>query len=210
MKLRKLLNIELERINAEEYKASPDIGMIVILDNIRSAHNVGSAFRTCDSFKADKLWLCGICATPPSAEIRKTALGAEESVPWEYSGSTLDVVNKLKSDGYTVVSVEQTVSSVSLENFNPSTGSGTAPSTGSGTASSTGSGTGKYAFIFGNEVDGVSQEVVDASDFSLEIPQFGTKHSLNVSVAVGVVLWHFTNARLTSQAIPESHHRVNG
>ena len=194
MKLRKLLNIELERINAEEYKASPDIGMIVILDNIRSAHNVGSAFRTCDSFKADKLWLCGICATPPSAEIRKTALGAEESVPWEYSGSTLDVVNKLKSDGYTVVSVEQTVSSVSLENFNPSTGSGT----------------GKYAFIFGNEVDGVSQEVVDASDFSLEIPQFGTKHSLNVSVAVGVVLWHFTNARLTSQAIPESHHRVNG
>lgn len=194
MKLRKLLNIELERISAEEYKASPDIGMIVILDNIRSAHNVGSAFRTCDSFKADKLWLCGICATPPSAEIRKTALGAEESVPWEYSGSTLDVVNKLKSDGYTVVSVEQTVSSVSLENFNPSTGSGT----------------GKYAFIFGNEVDGVSQEVVDASDFSLEIPQFGTKHSLNVSVAVGVVLWHFTNARLTSQAIPESHHRVNG
>ena len=194
MKLRKLLNIELERISAEEYKASPDIGMIVILDNIRSAHNVGSAFRTCDSFKADKLWLCGICATPPSAEIRKTALGAEESVPWEYSGSTLDVVNKLKSDGYTVVSVEQTVSSVSLENFNPSTGSGT----------------GKYAFIFGNEVDGVSQEVVDASDFSLEIPQFGTKHSLNVSVAVGVVLWHVTNARLTSQAIPESHHRVNG
>ena len=202
MKLRKLLNIELERISAEEYKASPDIGMIVILDNIRSAHNVGSAFRTCDSFKADKLWLCGICATPPSAEIRKTALGAEESVPWEYSGSTLDVVNKLKSEGYTVVSVEQTVNSVSLENFNPSTGSGTAPSTGSGT--------GKYAFIFGNEVDGVSQEVVDASDFSLEIPQFGTKHSLNVSVAIGVVLWQFTLGRLSPQAIGGTPHTGNG
>lgn len=194
MKLRKLLNIELERISAEEYKASPDIGMIVILDNIRSAHNVGSAFRTCDSFKADKLWLCGICATPPSAEIRKTALGAEESVPWEYSGSTLDVVNKLKSEGYTVVSVEQTVNSVSLENFNPSTGSGT----------------GKYAFIFGNEVDGVSQEVVDASDFSLEIPQFGTKHSLNVSVAIGVVLWQFTLGRLSPQAIGGTPHTGNG
>lgn len=194
MKLRKLLNIELERLSAEEYKSSPDIGMIVILDNIRSAHNVGSAFRTCDSFKADKLWLCGICATPPSAEIRKTALGAEDSVPWEYSGSTLDVVNKLKSNGYTVVSVEQTVNSVSLENFNPSTSSGDS----------------KYAFIFGNEVDGVSQEVVDASDFSLEIPQFGTKHSLNVSVAIGVVLWQFTLGRLSPQATGETPHSGNG
>lgn len=194
MKLRKLLNIELERLSAEEYKSSPDIGMIVILDNIRSAHNVGSAFRTCDSFKADKLWLCGICATPPSAEIRKTALGAEESVPWEYSGSTLDVVNKLKSEGYTVVSVEQTVNSVSLESFSPSASSGDS----------------KYAFIFGNEVDGVSQEVVDASDFSLEIPQFGTKHSLNVSVAIGVVLWQFTLGRLSPQATGETPHTGNG
>ena len=194
MKLRKLLNIELERLSAEEYKSSPDIGMIVILDNIRSAHNVGSAFRTCDSFKADKLWLCGICATPPSAEIRKTALGAEESVPWEYSGSTVDVVNKLKSEGYTVVSVEQTVNSVSLENFSPSASSGDS----------------KYAFIFGNEVDGVSQEVVDASDFSLEIPQFGTKHSLNVSVAIGVVLWQFTLGRLSPRAIGETPHSGNG
>lgn len=194
MKLRKLLNIELERLSAEEYKSGPDIGMVVILDNIRSAHNVGSAFRTCDSFKADKLWLCGICATPPSAEIRKTALGAEESVPWEYSGSTLDVVNKLKSEGYTVVSVEQTVNSVSLESFSPSASSGDS----------------KYAFIFGNEVDGVSQEVVDASDFSLEIPQFGTKHSLNVSVAIGVVLWQFTLGRLSPRAIGETPHSGNG
>lgn len=194
MKLRKLLNIELERLSAEEYKSGPDIGMVVILDNIRSAHNVGSAFRTCDSFKADKLWLCGICATPPSAEIRKTALGAEESVPWEYSGSTMDVVKKLKSEGYTIVSVEQTVNSVSLEKFNPSTSSGDS----------------KYAFIFGNEVDGVSQEVVDASDFSLEIPQFGTKHSLNVSVAIGVVLWQFTLGRLSPRAIGETPHSGNG
>ncbi len=172
--------------------------MVVVLDNIRSAHNVGSAFRTCDSFKVDRLLLCGICATPPSAEIRKSALGAEESVPWEYAKDTLEVVSRLRKEGYTVVSVEQTVASVSLEKFKP----WACPSEGSGTE--------KYALIFGNEVDGVSQEVVDASDFSLEIPQFGTKHSLNVSVAVGVILWHFTNSRLTSQAIPESHHRVNG
>lgn len=195
---RKLLNIELGRLTPANYSSQPSVGIVVVLDNIRSAHNVGSAFRTCDSFKADKLWLCGICAAPPSAEIRKTALGAEESVPWEYSRDTMDVVRKLKEEGYTVISVEQTVASVSLEKFKP----WTCPSEGSGTE--------KYALIFGNEVDGVSQEVVDASDFSLEIPQFGTKHSLNVSVAVGVVLWHFTNSRLTSQAIPESHHRVNG
>lgn len=192
MRDRKLLNIELGRITAEEYRESSGTGFVVVLDNIRSAHNVGSAFRTCDSFKADKLWLCGICATPPSAEIRKSALGAEESVPWEYAESTLDVVRKLKEDGYTIVSVEQTVHSVSLEKFGSSTAS-----------------TAKYAFIFGNEVDGVSQDVVDASDFSLEIPQFGTKHSLNVSVAVGVVLWHHTFRRLTSQATEGTPHHGN-
>ena len=192
MRDRKLLNIELGRITAEEYRESSGTGFVVVLDNIRSAHNVGSVFRTCDSFKADKLWLCGICATPPSAEIRKSALGAEESVPWEYSESTLDVVRKLKEDGYTIVSVEQTVHSVSLEEFGSSTAS-----------------TAKYAFIFGNEVDGVSQDVVDASDFSLEIPQFGTKHSLNVSVAVGVVLWHHTFRRLTSQATEGTPHHGN-
>ncbi len=193
MRDRKLLNIELGRITAEEYRESSGTGFVVVLDNIRSAHNVGSAFRTCDSFKADKLWLCGICATPPSAEIRKSALGAEESVPWEYAESTLDVVRKLKEDGYTIVSVEQTVHSVSLEKFGLSAAS-----------------TAKYAFIFGNEVDGVSQDVVDASDFSLEIPQFGTKHSLNVSVAVGVVLWHHTFRRLTSQATEGTPHPGNG
>ena len=182
MKDRKLLNIEMGRISAGEDAARPESGVVLVLDNVRSAHNVGSAFRTCDSFKADAIWLCGICATPPSAEIHKTGLGAEGSVPWEYSESTLAAVAELRARGYRIVSSEQTVNSVSLESFDPVAEGG------------------KYALVFGNEVDGVSQEVVDASDMTLEIPQFGTKHSLNVSVAVGVVLWHFTNSRLRSSA----------
>ena len=172
MKDRKLLNIELGRVSPEEYRALPDSGLVVVLDNIRSAHNVGSAFRTADAFKADKVWLCGICAVPPSAEIHKSALGAEDSVPWEHVSDTLEAVARLKAAGYTVVAVEQTVHSVGLDTFQPEPG-------------------GRYALVFGNEVDGVRQDVVDASDMTLEIPQAGTKHSLNVSVAVGVVLWHF-------------------
>lgn len=172
MKDRKLLNIELGRVSPEEYRALPDSGLVVVLDNIRSAHNVGSAFRTADAFKADKVWLCGICAVPPSAEIHKSALGAEDSVPWEHVSDTLEAVSRLKAAGYTVVAVEQTVHSVGLDAFRPEPG-------------------GRYALVFGNEVDGVRQDVVDASDMTLEIPQAGTKHSLNVSVAVGVVLWHF-------------------
>lgn len=169
---RKLLNIELGRVSSEEYKTLPDSGIAVVLDNIRSAHNVGSAFRTADSFKADKIWLCGICALPPSAEIHKSALGAEDSVAWEHADDTMHAVETLRSEGYTIVSAEQTVNSVMLDTFVPEKG-------------------GKYAIVFGNEVSGVDQRVVDASDFSLEIPQFGTKHSLNVSVSIGVVLWHF-------------------
>ncbi len=172
MKDRKLLNIELGRISPEEYRSLPESGLVVVLDNIRSAHNVGSSFRTADAFKADKVWLCGICAVPPSAEIHKSALGAEDSVPWEHVSDTLEAVAKLKAAGYTVVAVEQTVHSVGLDAFRPEPG-------------------GRYALVFGNEVEGVRQDVVDASDLSLEIPQAGTKHSLNVSVAVGVVLWHF-------------------
>lgn len=193
VKDRKLLSIEMGRVSPDEYKELSQIGVVVVLDNIRSAHNVGSAFRTCDSFKIDKLWLCGICAGPPSAEIHKSALGAEDSVPWEHSDSTLDVVSHLRSVGYEIVSVEQTVNSVSLEKFSPEFAEGK-----------------KYALIFGNEVDGVDQAVVDASDMSLEIPQFGTKHSLNVSVSVGVILWHFTLARLMDKSLlqprrPERH-----
>ena len=187
---RKLLNIELGRVSPEEYRSIPESGIVVVLDNVRSAHNVGSAFRSCDSFKIDKLWLCGICAVPPSAEIRKAALGAEESVPWEYSQNTIEAVESLKESGYVVVAVEQTVHSVSLEDFEPECWDA---------SSQTGK---KYAFVFGNEVDGVSQEVVDASAFSLEIPQFGTKHSLNVSVSVGAVLWHFTFRKLLYKVNP--------
>lgn len=175
MKDRKLLNIELGRITAEEYRKLPDSGIEIILDNIRSAHNVGSVFRSADSFKADKLWLCGICATPPSAEIHKSALGAEFSVEWGYEKDTLSLVKRLKEEGYTVLSVEQTVNSVMLDKFKPETGR-------------------KYALVFGNEVDGVQQEVVDASDGVLEIPQYGTKHSLNISVSAGIVLWHIASA----------------
>ena len=169
---RKLMNIELCRVSAREYKALPDSGLVVVLDNIRSAHNVGSAFRSSDSFKVDKVYLCGICAVPPSPEIHKSALGAEDSVEWEHSDLTLPVIERLKAEGYTVISVEQTVNSVKMDSFQPDPGR-------------------KYALVFGNEVAGVDQDVVDASDFSLEIPQYGTKHSLNVSVTVGIVLWHF-------------------
>lgn len=175
MKDRKLLNIELGRVSAEEYRKLPDSGIEIILDNIRSAQNVGSVFRSADSFKADKVWLCGICATPPSAEIHKSALGAEFSVEWGYEKNTLSLVRRLKEEGYTVLSVEQTVNSVMLDKFKPETGK-------------------KYALVFGNEVDGVQQEVVDASDGVLEIPQYGTKHSLNISVSAGIVLWHIASA----------------
>lgn len=169
---RKLLNIELGRVSAEEYKQLPDSGIVVVLDNIRSAHNVGSVFRTCDSFKIDKLYLCGVCAVPPSAEIHKSAIGAEFSVDWEYSKETLPVIERLREEGYTIISAEQTVGSVKLDTFIPEKGS-------------------RYAVVFGNEVSGVDQAVVDASDLALEIPQFGTKHSLNISVSAGVILWHF-------------------
>lgn len=171
MSNRKLLNIELGRVSVEEYRELPESGIVVVLDNVRSAHNVGSAFRTADSFKADKVWLCGICAVPPSAEIHKSALGAEYSVAWEHVGDTMEAVRRLKEDGYVIVSIEQTVKSVMLDTFRPEKGR-------------------KYALVFGNEVSGVAQEVVDSSDFSLEVPQYGTKHSLNVSVTVGVILWH--------------------
>ena len=171
MSNRKLLNIELGRVSVEEYKELPESGIVVVLDNVRSAHNVGSAFRTADSFKADKVWLCGICAVPPSAEIHKSALGAEDSVSWEHVGDTMEAVRRLMEEGYAIASIEQTVNSVMLDTFRPEKGR-------------------KYALVFGNEVSGVAQEVVDASDFSLEVPQYGTKHSLNVSVTVGVILWH--------------------
>ena len=194
---RKLLNMELGRISAEEYRRLPDSGLVAVLDNVRSAHNVGSVFRTADAFKVDRIFLCGICPVPPSAEIHKSALGAEESVAWEYAGDTMKVVERLKNGGYTIVSVEQTVNSVKLDKFRPY-GDGVATVNGAYhiedkeyTKLRENMTMKKYAVIFGNEVDGVRQDVVDESDFSVEIPQFGMKHSLNVSVSAGVVLWHF-------------------
>ena len=163
---RKLLNSELGRISAGQYRELPESGVVLVLDNIRSA------FRTSDAFKVDRIVLCGICAVPPSAEIHKSALGAEDSVPWEHVDDTLEAVVRLRSEGYRIVAVEQTENSVKLGEFRPVPGE-------------------RYALIFGNEVDGVQQSVVDASDFALEIPQYGTKHSLNVSVSIGVVLWQF-------------------
>ena len=171
MKDRKLLNIELGRLTAEEYvHTRPESGVVLVLDNIRSAHNVGSAFRTADAFGVDRLYLGGICPVPPSPELRKVALGAEEVVPFEHVEDVVDLVRRLKAEGYTVIAVEQTMNSVKLDTFRRDPAS-------------------RYALVFGNEVEGVQQAVVDACDFSLEIPQRGTKHSLNVSVSIGVVLW---------------------
>ena len=199
---RKLLNIELGRVSSEKYRELPDSGIVVVLDNVRSAHNVGSVFRTSDSFKVDKVFLCGICPVPPSAEIHKSGLGAEDSVGWEHCEDTMVAVERLRDEEYTIVSVEQTVNSVKLDRFRPYATQESAEGTSQESAAET-SNIGpipskKYALIFGNEVDGVSQEVVDASDFSLEIPQFGMKHSLNISVSPGVVLWHLTLARLSA------------
>lgn len=193
VKDRKLLNRELGRISAEEYRTTrPSSGVVLVLDNVRSAHNVGSAFRTSDAFGVDKVYLCGICPVPPSPELRKVALGAEEVVPSEHVDDTVELVRSLQASGYTVIAVEQTVNSVKLDEYvrsrvHPSEhfvcGEGCSPATDK-----------KIALVFGNEVDGVQQSVVDACDFSLEIPQRGTKHSLNVSVSVGVVLWALSQA----------------
>lgn len=168
--MRKLANSELQRLEIDEFKKATKTPLIVILDNVRSLNNIGSVFRTCDAFLIEKIFLCGITATPPNKEIHKTALGATESVDWEYVESTISVVERLKSEGIRVISVEQTEKSIMLNNFQPNSAT-------------------KYAVIFGNEVKGVEQEVVSASDGVIEIPQYGTKHSLNISVSAGIVIW---------------------
>lgn len=170
MKYRKLKNKELDRISTDEYKASEKTPLIIILDNIRSLNNIGSVFRTADAFLAKKIYLCGITAKPPHKDIQKTALGATESVDWEYAENTLDVVSKLQKEGVFVVSVEQAEKSVMLDDFSVEKDK-------------------TYAIVFGNEVKGVQQNVVSGSDSVIEIPQFGTKHSLNIAVSVGVVVW---------------------
>lgn len=172
--MRKLSVEELNRLSVEDFTLAKKIPVIVILDNIRSMHNVGSVFRTCDAFIIEKIYLCGITATPPHKEIRKTAIGATESVAWEYQKEALALVQALKQQNYTILSVEQAEGSTTLNDFSPSTEK-------------------KYALVFGNEVSGVQQSIVDESDACLELPQSGTKHSLNVSVCAGIVLWKFYN-----------------
>tara|TARA_B100000475_G_C15023477_1_gene325177 strand:- start:1081 stop:1626 length:546 start_codon:yes stop_codon:yes gene_type:complete len=168
--MKKLKNSELSRLSIDEFKNSSKTPVIVILDNIRSAHNVGSVFRTCDAFLIDKIILCGITAIPPNKEIRKTALGSSESVDWRYYKNTEEIIMRLKKKDYQIIAVEQANKSIKLESFRPENEK-------------------KYAIIFGNEIKGISQKIIDNSDSVIEIPQFGTKHSLNVSVSAGIVIW---------------------
>lgn len=170
MKNRKLKNSELDRIDANEFKNANKTPIIIILDNIRSLNNIGSVFRTADAFLIEKIYLCGITAQPPHKDIQKTALGATESITWEYAENTLDVVKSLQAEGVFVAAIEQAELAIDLNDFSLQKAL-------------------RYAVIFGNEVKGVQQEVVSASDSVIEIPQFGTKHSLNISVSVGVVIW---------------------
>lgn len=168
--MRKLKITEMNRLNVDEFKEARKLPLVVVLDNVRSLYNVGSVFRTCDAFRVEKLCLCGITAQPPHIEIHKTALGAEESVEWEYFKDTMDCVQKLKDEGYTVMSIEQCEGSTMLQDFEADFNQ-------------------HYAVILGNEVKGVQQVVVNNSDGCLEIPQFGTKHSMNVSVTAGMIIW---------------------
>jgi 23S rRNA (guanosine2251-2'-O)-methyltransferase len=170
--MKKLKLEELGRISVDQFKQTHKIPVCILLDNVRSLHNVGSAFRTADAFRIEKIVLTGITGTPPHREIHKTALGASESVTWEYSESTLSAIQKLKTAGYLIVLIEQTNESKSLQSFSVEQDK-------------------KYCLVFGNEVNGVSDEAIDLGDVALEIPQSGTKHSLNISVCVGIVAWEF-------------------
>lgn len=170
--MKKLSMDDLNRRSLEEYKAVEKSPLVLVLDNIRSLNNIGSAFRTSDAFLVEKIFLCGITGTPPHREIQKTALGATESVDWEYKSSTLEAIHDLKALGFHICSFEQVDKSVKLHDFVPDKKH-------------------KYALVFGNEVFGVEDEVIQASDFVIEIPQLGTKHSLNVSVTLGIAIWDF-------------------
>jgi len=174
---RKLKNIELNRLSVDEFRKAQKLPIVAVLDNVRSMLNVGSVFRTSDAFRLDRIYLCGITAKPPHRDITKTAIGAEQSVDWVHVPSTLDAVKELKQDGFIIYGVEQTDTSVSLDEFHFSSPE-------------------KRCFIFGNEVDGVDEEVVQLCDHLIEIPQMGTKHSLNISVCAGVVLWEASKAHV--------------
>jgi tRNA G18 (ribose-2'-O)-methylase SpoU len=169
---KKLKLWELDRVSEEVFKAQAKNPIVVVLDDIRSLNNIGSFFRTSDAFNIEKIYLCGITACPPHKDIHKTALGATETITWEYRNNILEVCEELKNSGYVLCTIEQTEQTVFLQNIQEIKSE-------------------KFALVFGNEVNGVNQEVIDCSDYVIEIPQFGTKHSLNVSVCAGIVLWEF-------------------
>jgi tRNA G18 (ribose-2'-O)-methylase SpoU len=168
--MKKLKLEELGRISVSEFKEAEKLPVCIVLDNVRSLHNVGSAFRTADAFRMEKIYLTGITGTPPHREIHKTALGSTESVAWEYAEKTESIVSKLKEIGYKIIAVEQTTESTELQKFQMQK-------------------SGKYAFVFGNEVNGVSDEAIALADVAIQIPQSGTKHSLNIAVCLGIVMW---------------------
>jgi len=168
--MRKLKNSELNRLSIEDFKSVKKTPIVIVLDNIRSLNNIGSVFRTSDAFLIEKIYLCGITATPPHKDIHKTALGSTDTVAWEYVENTMDLIKKLKYQNIKICAIEQAEQAIMLDAFSPVKDT-------------------TYALVFGNEVKGVSQQVVSASDMVLEIPQFGTKHSLNISVSAGIVIW---------------------
>ena len=174
---RKKLVTEMGRMSGDDFRSAEKLPLVVVLDNVRSLHNVGSVFRTSDAYRVESIYLCGVTATPPSAEIHKTALGAEDSVAWQYFKDTREAVEQLHREGYTVLSIEQVEGSTALQDLRLEKEK-------------------RYAVIFGNEVKGVQQEVVDMSDGCIELPQYGTKHSLNVSVTAGIVIWEFARQLL--------------
>lgn len=186
--MRKLKITELKRLSPEDFKQTEKIPLVVVLDNVRSLHNVGSVFRTSDAFLIEAIYLCGITATPPHAEIHKTALGAEDTVEWQYFKNTLDAVIHLKQKNYSIFAVEQAENSITVDKLKFSNN--------------------RYAIIFGNEVKGIDQAVMDLCDACIEIPQFGTKHSLNISVAAGIVIWEIFKAspfQQVLQCVPSQH-----
>lgn len=176
MQHRKLKNNELQRKSIEEFKTATKTPIRIILDNIRSTNNIGSVFRTADAFLLEKIHLCGVCATPPDRGIRKTAIGATETVAWDYHKDSVALTKELKTQGYKIIAVEQAENAIMLNDFIPDTDQ-------------------KYALVMGNEVKGVQQEIVDLSDCVIEIPQLGTKHSLNISVSTGIVVWDIFSKR---------------
>jgi tRNA G18 (ribose-2'-O)-methylase SpoU len=180
--MRKLKNCELGRLTVEEFKDADKSPIIIVLDNIRSQNNIGSAFRTGDAFRIESIYLCGITATPPHREIHKTALGAENTVDWRYFDTTIESVKLLKEQGFKIIAVEQAVHSILLQDFKPTISE-------------------KIALIFGNEVDGVDDSIMEIADYCVEIPQFGTKHSLNITVSLGIVIWHLTEFTINTQRL---------